>query len=110
MKLISCIVRMEKLEAVKTALDRIQVSAIAAAEVHDYAPQKRETVVWRGHECDLGFSLKIAISVIVDDETVDETVKAIICAARTGQVGDGHVSVSPVDHRYSIRTGERESC
>ena len=106
MKHISCVVRMEKLEAVKAALEKIHVSAIAAIEVHDYTPQKRETVVWRGHECDVGFSLKLELNVFVDDEAV----KAIICAARTGLVGDGHVAVSPVEHRYSIRTGERETC
>jgi nitrogen regulatory protein P-II 1 len=110
MKLISCVVRMDKLDAVKAALEKIHLSAIAASEVHDYAPQKRETVVWRGHQCDVGFALKLAINVVVDDDEVDGAVKAIIGAARTGHVGDGHVSVSPVEHRYSIRTGERESC
>jgi nitrogen regulatory protein P-II 1 len=108
MKLISCVVRMEKFDAVKAALGKIHVSAITVTEVHDYTPQKRETVVWRGYECDIGFAPKVKINAVVDDDTVDPAVKAIICAARTGQVGDGHVSVCPVEHRYSIRTGERE--
>ena len=107
MKLISSLVRPDKLDDVKRALHRVQVFGFEVAEMHDHAPQKRETTVWMGHEYSLGFSLKLQIHVVVHDDDVDQVVSAIIETARTGCEGDGHVLVLPVEHRYSIRDGLR---
>jgi nitrogen regulatory protein PII len=111
MKLITGLVRPDKVDAVKAALDRVHAGAITVAEVHDHAPQQYGTTVWRGHEISHGFSLKMQITLVVHDEAVDEVVDAIIRTARTGAAGaagDGHVAVASLDHRYSIRTGERD--
>jgi nitrogen regulatory protein P-II 1 len=109
MKLISSIVRPEKVEVIKTALSKVNLLALTVTQVHDYAPQQHETTVWRAREYTLGFSVKMAIDFVVHDEDVDEAVRVIICSARTGAPGDGFVSVLPVEHRYNIYNGQREA-
>jgi nitrogen regulatory protein P-II 1 len=108
MKLISSVVRSEKVDEIKAALNRVNVFGLTVSEVHDYTPQKHETTVWRGHEYSVGFSHKQEIAIVVHDEDVDEVVKVIICTAKTGELGDGHVTVFPIEHRYNIRNGERD--
>lgn len=108
MKLISSVVRPDKVDAVRHVLDRMQVGALTVAGVYDHAPQKHETTVWLGREYSLGYAHKHELSVVVHDDVVDDVVAAIIRTARTGEPGDGHVSVIALDHRYSIRTGERD--
>ena len=108
MKLVSSIVRLEKLDCVKEALTHLNVHGLTASEVHDHSPQRHETAVWMGREYNLGSSTKVEIDVVVNDDDVDNVVNEIIRAARTGQAGDGFVSVMPVEHRYNIRNGLRE--
>lgn len=108
MKMISGIVRPDKVDAVKAALATIRIHALTVAEVHDHAPQAHPSTVWRGHIASFGFSIKHEISFAVHDDDVDEAVDIFIRTARTGVEGDGHVSVISVDHRYNIRTGERD--
>jgi nitrogen regulatory protein P-II 1 len=107
MKLIRSVMRPHKVEDVKKALNDLGVYGVTAREVRDYSPQKHPTDVWRGVVFTLGYTVKTEIAVVVDDDDVDDVVKAIMCKARTGQPGDGDISVRPVDHRYDIRTGER---
>jgi nitrogen regulatory protein P-II 1 len=108
MKLISSLVRPDRVDGIKEGLRRVNVFAITVAEVRDHAPQEHETAVWRGREYDIGSSHKMEIHVVVHDDDVDEVIDAIMRAARTGKVGDGHVSVMSIDHRYDIRTGQRD--
>jgi len=108
MKLIGSVVRPDKLEQVKAALERLHVVGMMVAEVHDHWPQDHGTTVWKGHEYKLGFSTKMAIELVVHDDDVQDVVKVIINSARTGHVGDGFVSVVPIEHRYNIRNGERD--
>jgi nitrogen regulatory protein P-II 1 len=109
MKLISGIVRPERVDAVKAALGKVRVCAVTLAAVHDYAPQAHGTTVWLGHEYRLVFSVKHELRFVVDDGDVDDAVEAFMRAARTGEEGDGYVSVISVDHRYNIQTGAREA-
>ncbi len=51
---------------------------------------------------------KMEIEVVLPDSIVDDAVKAIIEAARTGEIGDGRIFVIPVSESYKIRTGEKE--
>jgi len=108
MKLISSLVRPGKVDSVKQALGNLRVYSLNVAETHDFAPQKHDATVWLGHECSLGFSMKMQIEVVVHDDDVDEVVSAIVKTARTGQEGDGQVLVLPVDHRYNIHNGNRD--
>jgi len=109
MKLINGIVRPSRLDAVKAALDRIRVNDVMVTSVQDHAQRGHGSTVWRGHVYELGYSQRLEIRFVVDDEDVDEAVQAVMRAARTGENGDGHVSVIAVEHRYNIQTGAREA-
>ena len=108
MKLISSLVRPARLDAVKRALDGINVVALTVVQAHDYAPQRHGTTAWMGHLQLLESSLKMEVQVVVHDDDVDDVVEIVMRTARTGCTGDGHICVMPVEHRYSISTGRRE--
>jgi nitrogen regulatory protein PII len=106
MRRITAIVRTAKLDDVVEALERIQVSGITVAEVRGHGRQKGHTAVYRGLEYQITLLPKTQIDVVVTEDMVDSTVRAIVGAARTGEIGDGRVFVTPVEQAYRIRTGE----
>jgi nitrogen regulatory protein PII len=108
MKLIKSIVRPDKVDAVKDAVGKINVSGMTVTEVRGHGKQKGHTAVYRGQEYNVSLLPKMQIEIVIPDDIVDDVVKAIILAARTGEVGDGRVFVTPVTHSYKIRTGELE--
>ena len=107
MKLIKAVVRPSKIDEVKNALEKIQISGMTVTEVRGHGKQKGHTAIYRGQEYNVSLLPKMEIEVVVDDSMADEAIKAIIEAARTGEIGDGRVFVLPVDESYRIRTGER---
>ena len=109
MTLIKAIVRPNKVDEVKDALGKLNISGMTVTEVRGHGKQKGHTAVYRGKEYNVSLLPKMAIETVVQDEVVDEVVKAIIEAARTGEIGDGRVFVIPVTHSYRIRTGEDEA-
>ena len=109
MKLIKSIVRPNKVDDVKDALERINVSGMTVTEVRGHGRQKGHTAIYRGKEYNVSLLPKMEIEVVVPDSIADEAIKAIVQAARTGEIGDGRVFVLPVLESYRIRTGERES-
>ena len=109
MKLIRSVVDPDKVDHIKKALSKLDVSGITLTEVRDHVPEKVQTlVVWRAQRFTSSFFSKVEIEVTVEDDDVDAVVDAIMATARTGDVGDGHVSIIPVEHRYVIKTGARE--
>jgi nitrogen regulatory protein P-II 2 len=108
MKLIKAIVRPNKVDEVKDALGTLGVSGITVTEVRGHGKQKGHTAIYRGQEYAVSLLPKMEIEVVVPEDIVDEAVKAIIQAARTGEIGDGRVFVFPVEQSYRIRTGELE--
>jgi nitrogen regulatory protein PII len=108
MQLIKTIVRPSKVDAVKDALDNISVSGMTVTEVRGHGKQKGHTAIYRGKEYSVSLLPKMEIEVVAPDHIVQETIRAIIEAARTGEIGDGRVFVVPVSHSYTIRTGEEE--
>ena len=108
MKLIKSIVRPNKVDDVKDALVRLNISGMTVSEVRGYGKQKGHTAIYRGREYDVSLLPKIEIEVVVEDGLADAAVQAIIEAARTGEIGDGRLFVIPVAESYRIRTGERE--
>jgi nitrogen regulatory protein PII len=108
MKLIKAIVRPNKVDDIKDALDKLHVSGMTVTEVRGHGRQKGHTAVYRGKEYNVSLLPKMQVEVVVADELLDAAVQAIIGAARTGEIGDGRVFVIPVDHGYHIRTGERD--
>lgn len=109
MKLIKSIIRPNKVDEVKDALTKLSISGMTVTEVRGHGRQKGHTAVYRGKEYNVSLLPKMEIEVVVADELVDEAIKAIIQAARTGEIGDGRVFVIPVSHSYKIRTGEEET-
>lgn len=109
MQLIKAIIRPDKVDLVKDALTKINVSGITVTEVRGHGQQKGHTAVYRGKEYAVSLLPKMSVETVVPDEVVDDAVKAIIEAARTGQIGDGRVFVTPVTVSYKIRTGERNA-
>jgi len=108
MKLVKAIVRPNKVDEVKNALEKIQISGMTVTEVRGHGKQKGHTAIYRGQEYNVSLLPKMEIEVVLPDSIVDEAVKAIIDAARTGEIGDGRIFVIPVGESYKIRTGEKE--
>jgi len=107
MQLVKAIVRPNKVDDVKEALEKIGVSGMTVTEVRGHGQQKGHTAVYRGKEYNVSLLPKMEVEVVVDDAAVDDAVKAIIQTARTGEIGDGRVFVMPVEQSFRIRTGEQ---
>jgi len=109
MQLIKAIIRPNKVDDVKEALEKMGVSGMTVTEVRGHGQQKGHTAVYRGKEYAVSLLPKMSIETVVADSAVEMAIKAIATAARTGEIGDGRVFVTPVAYSYKIRTGERES-
>jgi len=105
-KLIKAIIRPNKVDEVKEALDKLGVSGMTITEVRGHGKQKGHTAIYRGKEYNVSLLPKMQIEVMVADGVLDEAVTAIVTAAKTGEIGDGRVFVMPVHQAYRIRTGE----
>ena len=96
------------MDEVKAALEKLQISGMTVTEVRGHGKQKGHTAIYRGKEYNVSLLPKMEIEVVVPDAIADEAIKAIVQAARTGEIGDGRVFVIPVAESYKIRTGEKE--
>jgi nitrogen regulatory protein P-II 2 len=106
MKLITAIIKPFKLEEVRDALSAVGVLGMTITEVKGYGRQKGHTELYRGAEYAVNFLPKIRIEVVVPDEDADKVVEAIGSSAKTGQIGDGKIFVTPIEQALRIRTGE----
>ena len=77
-------------------------------EVRGHGKQKGHAAIYRGTEYTSSLLPKINLDVVVEDSVVDEVIKAIVEAARTGETGDGRIFVLPAEQTYKIRTGEKD--
>jgi len=109
MKLIIAIIKPFKLDEVRQSLTGLGVSGMTVTEVKGYGRQKGHTEIYRGAEYTVNFLPKVRIEVAVSAEQVDRVVEAITAGARTGQIGDGKIFVTTLDHALRIRTGETDS-
>ena len=107
MKLVSCIIRPEKIDAVTEALDKIHVVGMTVTDVRGFGRQKGQVEHYRGGEYTIRFVAKVKLDIVVQDEDVADTLNAIELSARTGKVGDGKIFVLDVDSALRIRTGEK---
>ncbi len=108
MKLLKAIIRPNKVDDVKDALARLNVSGMTVTEVRGHGKQKGHTAVYRGKEYNVSLLPKMQIEAVVSDAIAEDAIRAIVEAARTGEIGDGRVFVLPVERSYRIRTGEQE--
>src|SRR5258707_960586 len=109
MKLIKAIVRPNKVDDVKEALGRLHISGMTVTEVRGHGKQKGHMAIYRGKEYNVSLLPKMEIETVVADDIVDDAIRAIMHAARTGEIGDGRVFVTPVIQSFKIRTGEQEA-
>jgi nitrogen regulatory protein PII len=108
MKLITAIIRHEKIEELKDALIKIKVMGMTVREVRGHGRQKGHKAVYHGAEYSLTLLPKAMLETVVPDEIADQVVTTIVAMARTGEIGDGRVFVYPVEQSYNVRTGERD--
>jgi nitrogen regulatory protein P-II 2 len=109
MKLVVAIIKPFKLDEVRQALTAIGVHGMTVTEVKGYGRQKGHTEIYRGAEYVVNFLPKLRIEIAVASDLADKAVDAITSSARTGQIGDGKIFVTPIDHALRIRTGETDS-
>jgi len=109
MKLISCVIRPERLAVVKEALFRAGVTGITITRVSGHGGERDIMTVRRGTNVVLEFHEKVKIEMACSEAFVEPTIDAILAAARTGQVGDGKIFIQPIDRVIRIRTGERDA-
>lgn len=111
MKLITAIIRENKLDQVREALIEAEITRITVDRVSGHGQQLREEI-YRGAKVIPNLIPKMRLDIAVNDEFVDITVNTIIKAARTnskGEVGDGKIFITPLEECIRIRTGEKGS-
>lgn len=108
MKLIIAIIKPFKVDAVREALAEAGIDGMTVTEVKGYGRQKGHTEIYRGAEYQIFFIPKVRVEVAVPASYVERAVELITAAARTGEIGDGKIFVTPIEHAVRIRTGESD--
>ena len=108
MKLVVAIIRPEKLNEVLEALYRAEVRGLTISRVRGHGGETKAVETYRGMTVKVELHDKVRIEIGVSDPFVQPTVKAILSAGATGDVGDGKIFVLPVEKVYRIRTGEED--
>ncbi len=106
MKMVTCFVRPEKLDPITNTLDKLHIVGMTVTDVRGFGRQKGQVEHYRGGEYTIRFIPKVRIDVVVQDEDVKKVLDAIGSVARTQNVGDGKIFVTPVENAMRIRTGE----
>jgi nitrogen regulatory protein P-II 2 len=106
MKLVIAVIKPFKLDEVRDALTRIGIHGMTVSEVKGYGRQKGHTEIYRGAEYAVNFLPKLRLEVAVASEQLDQVIEQLQAAARTGQIGDGKIFVTPIEQAVRIRTGE----
>ncbi|MCS7201777.1 MAG: P-II family nitrogen regulator [Dictyoglomus sp.] len=107
MKKIECIIRPEKLEEVKEALNSIGIKGMTVTQVFGCGFQKGRTEFYRGVEVSINLLPKVKIEMVVPDSEVEKVVDIVVNFARSGNIGDGKIFIYNIEDAIRIRTGER---
>lgn len=109
MKLITAIIRPDRLTEVKLALFRAGVTGISLSRVSGHGGERETVQQYRGERVVMEFHEKIRIEMVCSEPFVEPTIQAILSSARTGEVGDGKIFVQSIESVIRIRTGERDN-
>lgn len=109
MKLITAIIKPFKLDEVREALMKASAGGMTVSEVKGYGRQKGHKEIYRGAEYQISFVPKLKIEVAVPEDLAERIVEIVTEAARTGEIGDGKIFVTPIERSVRIRTGENDS-
>jgi nitrogen regulatory protein P-II 1 len=107
MKKIEAVIRVEKLEDVREALEKLGYPGMMITRIEGHGRQKGLTEQFRGREFKLDLLPKIKIEIVAKDENVEKIIAAIAKGAQTGEIGDGKIFVSAIENALRIRTGEK---
>ena len=109
MKLVKAIVKPERFEFVKKALEDKGFAGMTVTEVRGRGEQKGINLEYRGGKMTIDMLPKILIEIVVRDQDLDKVISTIIDSAKTGKIGDGKIFIIPVEKSIRIRTGETEA-
>ncbi len=107
MKKIEAVIRPEKLDVVKKALEELGYPGMTLTDVRGHGRQKGLVQRWRGQEYKVEFLPKLKLQLVVADDDMEKIADAISENARTGEIGDGKIFITHVEGAIRIRTGER---
>jgi nitrogen regulatory protein PII len=108
MKLIKCIIRPNKVDDVRAALEKASVAGMTVTEVRGHGRQKGHKAIYRGREYEVNLLPKTMIEIVIPDQQLDAVLRIVMETARTGDIGDGRIFVLPIEEGHNIRTGERD--
>ncbi len=107
MKMVTCIIRPDKLDAVTDALDKQHIVGMTVTDVRGFGRQKGQVEHYRGGEYTIRFIPKVKIDLVVQDQDAEAAIATIGKVARTGNIGDGKIFVLEVKDAMRIRTGDK---
>jgi nitrogen regulatory protein PII len=107
MKLVTAIIKPNKVEDLRKALTEVNVLGLTITEAKGYGRQKGHTEMYRGAEYDVHFLPKSRAEIIIADELVEKIISIISETVKTGEIGDGKIFITDVSEIIRIRTGER---
>jgi nitrogen regulatory protein PII len=107
MKLVTAIIKPDKVEALRKSLTGIDIQGLTILEAKGYGRQKGHTEMYRGAEYEVHFLPKSRAEVLVNDKDLEKVITTISEAVKTGKIGDGKIFITEVSDIIRIRTGER---
>jgi nitrogen regulatory protein P-II 1 len=106
MKLIIAYIQPHVLNEVKQELYKAEIYKMSVTNAMGCGQQKGYTEQYRGVEMEVNLLKKVRLEVAVNDNFVKATIDAIIKGARSGEIGDGKIFITPIEECIRIRTGE----
>jgi len=107
MKLVTAIIKPDKVEALRKALNSVEIQGLTVVEAKGYGRQKGHTEMYRGAEYEVHFLPKSRAEILINDKDLDKVITTISEAVKTGKIGDGKIFITEVQDVVRIRTGER---
>ncbi|KAA0975279.1 P-II family nitrogen regulator [Paeniglutamicibacter gangotriensis] len=107
MKLVTAIIRPEKTDLIREALESYGVQGMTISQASGYGRQRGHTQVYRGAEYTVDLLPKVRLEILVDENSCDDILDVLISTANTGSAGDGKIWVTQVEEVIRVRTGER---
>lgn len=107
MKLVTAIIRPEKTDLIREALESYGVQGMTISQASGYGRQRGHTQVYRGAEYTVDLLPKVRLEILVDENSCDDILDVLISTANTGIAGDGKIWVTQVEEVIRVRTGER---
>jgi nitrogen regulatory protein P-II 2 len=109
-KLVLAVIQPTKLNAVREALEKIEVTRLTVCDAQGFGRQRGRTEMFRGHEYTTTLLRKVVLKIVVNDDFLERTIETISSVARTGPegtIGDGKIFVVPSEEAVQVNDGAR---